>query len=326
MEFKDYYSTLGVSRNASADDIQKAYRKLARKYHPDVNQSPQAESKFKEISEAYEVLKDDDKRSTYDRYGAAWKDAARAGGAPPPGFDFHFDFGQGGGGRGFGGSGFSDFFEMLFGGRGGRSAGNPFGGGGFSGFGDFGGESQGWPPGGGRPRGQDQQAKIALTLEEAARGGQREITVADMVGRSRTYSVNIPPGVRPGQKIRLQGRGGPGAGGGPAGDLYLHIDLKPHDRFRLEGSDLYTSLDVSPWEAALGAELAVKTLDGSIKVRIPPGTSSGRKIRLRGKGFPARGSTGDLYAEVRVMVPKKLSKRERELFEELAEESSFKAR
>jgi curved DNA-binding protein len=324
LEFKNYYSTLGVSRSASPDDIQKAYRKMARKYHPDVNRNAQAGDKFKEISEAYEVLKDDKKRATYDRYGSAWKDAARAGGAPPPGFDFHF--GQGGGGFS-GGSGFSDFFEMLFGGgRGGRGGGSPFGAGSpFSGFGDSGGQAQGgFSTGGRNPRGQDQEAKIALTLEEAAAGGQREITVSDVVGRSRTYSVSIPPGVKQGQKIRLQGRGG--GAGGPAGDLYLEVDLKPHEGFRLDGADLHAPLPVTPWEAALGAELAVRTLDGSIQVRIPPGTSSGRKIRLRGKGFPARGGTGDLYAEIQVMVPKRLTPREKELFEELAETSSFKAR
>ncbi len=323
MEFKDYYATLGVNRKSSQDDIQKAYRKLARKFHPDVNNNnPQAEEKFKEISEAYEVLKDDKKRSTYDRYGAAWKDAARSGGGAPGGFDIKFDFGDGGRG-GFGGSGFSSFFDMLFGNRGG-GGGSPFGQGS-----PFGGGAGGWPggAGGGRaPRGQDQEAKIALTIEEAAQGGQREITVADMVGRSRSYSVTIPPGIKPGQQIRLQGRGQPAVGGGPAGDLYLQVDFKPHDRFRLEGIDLHTVLQVSPWEAALGGEVPIKTLDGTLKVRIPAGSSSGRRIRLRGKGFPARERSGDLYAEIRVMIPGKLSERERELFEELARESSFKAR
>lgn len=319
MEFKDYYSTLGVSKSASQDDIQKAYRKLARKYHPDVNRGPQAEEKFKEISEAYEVLKDAEKRSTYDRYGSAWRDAARSGGAPP-GFDYQFDFGDAGG---FGGSGFSSFFDMLFGNRGGARGQNPFAGGGGSPFGDFGG---GFGGGRGAPRGQDQEVKIALTLEEAAQGGQRDITVSDMVGRSRTYSVNVPAGIKPGQKVRLAGRGGPGAGGGPSGDLYLVVDLKPHEQFRLDGVDLHTHLRVSPWEAALGAEVAVRTLNGSVKVRIPPGSSSGRKVRLRGKGFPSRDKTGDLYAEIRVMVPERLSEREKELFEELDRVSGFKPR
>jgi curved DNA-binding protein len=314
LEFKDYYSTLGVPKSAPQDDIQKAYRKLARKYHPDVNRGPQAEAKFKEISEAYEVLKDADKRSTYDRYGSAWRDAARSGGAPP-GFDYQFDFGDG---AGFGGSGFSSFFDMLFGNRGGRGP-NPFAGAGGSPFGDFGG-------GRGAPRGQDQQVKIALTLEEAAKGGQRDITVSDMVGRSRTYSVNVPAGIKPGQKVRLPGRGGPGAGGGPAGDLYLVVDLKPHEQFRLEGVDLHTDLRVSPWEAALGAEVPVRTLNGTVKIRIPAGSSSGRKIRLRGKGFPARDRTGDLYAEIKVMVPDRLTDREKELFEELDRVSGFRAR
>ena len=313
MEYKDYYRSLGVSKTASEDEIQRAYRKLARKYHPDVNRDPGAEDRFKEITEAYEVLKDKTKRSTYDRYGSAWKQAGRAG-TPPPGFEnIRFDFGGGGGS---GGSGFSSFFESLFGNRGGRS---PFGGG----FGDqdFS-EFTSAPGGASWGRAADQEATLALTIEEAARGGTRDVTIADsMSGRSRTYSVNLPRGVRPGQKIRLSRRDE----GNASGNLILKVELKPHDRLRLDGLDLHCDLPLAPWEAALGTEAIVRTLDGSVKVRIPPGTSSGRKIRLRGHGFPnPKGPDGDLFAEIKIVLPKKLEERERELFEELAKVSSFR--
>lgn len=320
MQYKDYYATLGVSRDASQDEIQKAYRKQARKYHPDVNRDPGAEERFKEITESYEVLKDPEKRQVYDRFGSNWKQYAQGGGGgAPPGFDgfegFNVNFGGDFGGGGA--SGFSSFFDMLFSqGRAG-GGGSPFGGG-------FGGGQAG--RGGWSRRGADQEARIVLTLEEAAKGGQREITVSDpTTGQNRALTVTLPPGVKEGQRIRLSGQGGPGTAG--PGDLYLKVELRHDDRFRLEDRDLYTDLPVSAWEAALGTEASVKTLNGSVRVRIPPGTSSGRKIRLRGKGFPnPKGEAGDLYAEVKVVVPKKLSPREKELFEKLAEESKFKAR
>ena len=335
MEYKDYYSTLGVSKTASADEIQKAYRKLARKYHPDVNRSAGAEDKFKEITESYEVLKDPEKRQTYDRFGKDWKSFSGGRGAPPPGFEnVRFDFGGGGGG-----SGFSSFFDALFGGAGkgnpfvGGGAGGPFGGDPFS-RGGFGGAGGGFTS-----RGQDQEANIALSLEEAARGGRREISVTDpSTGKVKSYTISLPRGVKPGQKIRLAGRGGPGMGNGTAGDLYLKVDIRNDPRFRLEGVDLHTDLAVSPWEAALGAEASVRTLDGAVKVRVPPGSSTGRKIRLKGRGFPRRGTketspkrgqgddAGDLYATIKVMVPDDLSGKERKLFEQLAEASSFKPR
>lgn len=321
MQYKDYYSTLGVTRSASQDDIQKAYRKLARKYHPDVNRDAGAEDRFKEITESYEVLKDPEKRKVYDRFGADWKHYQGGGNAPPgfdgfPGFDgVRFDFG--GGAPGGGGSGFSSFFDMLFNqGRGRGAAGrSPF-----SGF-DPGAAGGGWSS-----RGQDQEARIVLTLEEAAQGGKRDITVSDQVtGQNRNLSITVPAGVKEGQKIRLSGQGGPGAGG--AGDLFLLVELRPHDRFRLDERDLHTELPIAPWEAALGCEAAVRTLNGSVKVKLPPGTSTGRKVRLRGKGFPnPKGDDGDLYAEVRVIVPKKISAEEKALFEQLAEVSKFKAR
>jgi curved DNA-binding protein len=313
--FRDYYETLGVPRDASEEDIRRAYRKLARENHPDVNKDPGAEDRFKEISEAYEVLRDPEKRERYDRFGANWRQGQDVSGAEGfrgggggggagqgfEGFDgVQFDFGGGG----FGGAGdgeFSDFFEQLFGGRGRRGRGTR--GGGFDGFGS---------------RGSDTEAVLELSLEEAARGGPRKITLGD----GRDYEVTIPPGVRDGQRIRLAGEGGRGAGGGPAGDLLLRIRLRPHPRFRVEGSDLHTDVPVAPWEAALGARVEVPTLTGSAKVSVPPGSSCGRRLRLRGEGL----GDGDLYARVKIVVPKKLSSEERELFERLAETSDFDPR
>jgi curved DNA-binding protein len=305
--FRDYYDTLGVDRGASQDDIKSAYRKLARRYHPDVNKEEGAEDRFKEVSEAYEVLRDPEKRERYDRLGANWKSGQDVSGAE--GFDFN---GGGGGGAyrdvrvDFGDGGdFSDFFESLFGGRMGGRGGGGFGGGGFgrAGF---------------STRGTDQEATLELSLEEAARGGRRSISLGD----GRDFDVDIPPGVRDGQRIRLAGEGGQGPGGGPAGDLFLRVRIKPHPRFRVEGNDLYTDLPITPWEAALGAEVEVPTLDGRSRVKVPPGSSCGRKLRLRGEGLPG----GDLYATVSIKVPKKLSRDERRLFEQLAETSKFNPR
>ena len=316
MEYKDYYATLGVGKNATQDEIQRAYRKLARKYHPDVNKVPGAEEKFKEVGEAYEVLKNPDKRTKYDRYGAAWKAAQQGGGTPPPGYeDVWVDMGRSS--EGFGFSGFSAFFEQLFG-SGRRGGADTHG----SDAGPYDWQRE-WVTHGG-----DQEARLALSLEEAAQGGQREITLTEPITRqSKTYVVNVPKGIRPGQRIRLAGQGGKGAGGGSPGDLYLHVELLPHPMFRLDGQDLHTILTVTPWEAALGAEVPLPTLGGAVHVKVPPGSSSGRKIRLRGKGFPdTKGGHGDLYADIRIVVPERLSAQERKLFEELARVSSFQAR
>ncbi|MEA2364732.1 MAG: curved DNA-binding protein [Thermoleophilaceae bacterium] len=304
--FRDYYETLGVGRDASEDDIRRAYRRLARENHPDVNKDPEAEDRFKEVSEAYEVLRDPEKRAAYDRFGQNWKagqDVSGAGGfgGGDGGFeDVRFDFGGGGGG--FGGGDFSDFFEGMFGrGGGGRTRG-------FNGF---------------ASRGQDQVAELELSLQEAARGGKRRVSLAD----GRDYEVNIPPGVRDGQRIRLAGEGGGGAGG-PSGDLFLRVRVRPDPRFEVEGNDLYVDLPVTPWEAALGADgIEVPTLDGRARVRVPPGSSCGRQLRLRGEGMPdGRGGSGDLYATVEIKVPKELSPEEREHFERLAEVSTFNPR
>jgi curved DNA-binding protein len=331
LDYKDYYEILKVKKDSSQDDIQKAYRKLARKFHPDVNKSPDAEKKFKEIGEAYEVLKDPEKRQKYDQYGAAWKQAQQTGGGVPPGWQ-GFDFGGMGGGRGQSGGfdfnfdgmggaggaeGFSSFFEMLFG-RAGAGRARPAG---------FGGEADLGP----RP-GADAEATIALTLEEAIRGGPHQFSFVDPSGGERkSISVRIPPGVRGGQRIRLAGRGLRGADGGEPGDLYLRIEVTPDERFRIEGSDLYTHLAVAPWEAALGAEAEVGTPEGGVRVKVPAGSSSGRKIRLRGRGLPQQGAggqreRGDLFAEIKVVVPSNLSDEERQLFEQLREVSSFQAR
>ncbi|MDA8020581.1 MAG: J domain-containing protein [Thermoanaerobaculia bacterium] len=318
MEYKDYYAALGVDKKASQDEIQKAYRKQARKYHPDVNRAASAEDKFKDITEAYEVLKDDEKRRTYDQFGTTWNQR----GGPPPGWqEINFDFGGGG-------SGFSSFFDALFGGgRGG------FGGGGGSPFAGFGGQGfseQGFGRSGphgsrGFGMGLDQEFTLALTLEEAAKGGKRELSLHEPgSGERKSFTVSLPAGVTDGKKVRLKGKGAT-APDGRKGDLYLKIQLRPHRRFRLEGRDLHAELPVSPWHAALGGEASVKTLNGTLKINIPAGSSSGRKIRLRGKGFPnPKGHDGDLFAEIKVMVPETLTDQERELFEKLRDGSSFR--
>ena len=315
LDYKDYYEVLGVARDAAAEDIQKAYRKLARKFHPDVNKNPGAEAKFKEIAEAYEVLKDPEKRAKYDQFGAAWKARAQ-GGAPPPGFEeFHFDLGSAG--YGGGASGFSQFFEALFGEAAKRSGGR----------GNWASWSNDGRGGWARP-GANQEVLLRLTLEEAARGGVRELTLQAPGGETRRIRVNLPKGIRPGQTVRVPGQGEGGRDGGAAGDLLLKVDLAPHPSFRLEGRDLHVDLDVAPWEAALGAEAEIPTLDGQVRIRIPAGTSSGRKIRVRGRGFPggAGGDSGDLYADIRIVVPESLTAKERQLFSELRDGSTFKPR
>jgi curved DNA-binding protein len=308
--YHDYYEALGVPRDASEQDIRSAYRKLAREYHPDVNKEAGAEDRFKEISEAYEVLRDKDKRERYDRLGSNWKAGQDVSGARGAGaYEEAF---RGGDGFSdvrvdFGGGDFSDFFESFFAGQGGRAR----GGGGRTGANAF------------SRRGADQEATLELTLEEAAAGGKRRLSLGD----GRDFEVDIPRGVRGGQRIRLAGQGETGIGGGPAGDLFLRVRVKRHPLFRVKGSDLYVDLPVSPWEAALGAEVPVRTLSGTARVRVPPDSSSGRRLRLRGEGLPTTGgSAGDLHAVVTVRVPKRLNKEERELFEQLAAVSKFDPR
>jgi curved DNA-binding protein len=307
--YQDYYEALEVPRSASNEEIRRAYRRLARKFHPDVNKEPGAEDRFKQISEAYEVLRDEEKRERYDRLGPNWKAGQDVSGSG--GFDQEFRSGDGfGDGQfDFGGGDFSDFFDGLFGQRGGRRSARGAGPrGGFDGF---------------SMRGGNQEAVLELTLEEAASGGKRRISLGD----GRDFEVEIPPGVRDRQRIRLAGQGSTGAGGGPAGDLFLRIRIKPDPRFRVEGRDLYVDVPVAPWEGALGAEVPVPTLTGTARLKVPAGSSTGRRLRLRGQGLPSPdGSAGDLYAVLAVHVPKRLSKDERRLFEELAAVSKFDPR
>jgi curved DNA-binding protein len=313
---RDFYDTLGVSRDVSADDMQRAYRKLARTYHPDVNKDPGAEERFKDISEAYDVLSDPEQRRRYDAFGPDFRQVApdvdrqtwaRAGaGGPARG-------GSGGRARRGGpaedvftqSGGFQDIdLETMFGGM--------FGGRGGGGFGPI--------------PGADQEAEIELTVEEAYTGGRRTVTLSGPDG-SRTLDVTVPPGVTDGQRIRLRGQGGRGGDGATDGDLYLVVRLAPHPRYRVNGRDITVTLQLAPWEAALGASVAVDTPGGEAKVRVPLGTSSGRRLRLKGRGLPnPRGRPGDLYAEARIMVPSKLSGEERRLFEQLAAVSTFDPR
>ena len=315
MEFKDYYGILGVSKEAPQEEIRKAFRELARTYHPDRNEDPGAEEKFKEINEANDVLRDPEKRARYDAYGMAWK-AAQEGRRPSAGFggvrfDFdpsNVDFSNGGGGE-FGS--FFDLLEHLFGGAR-RASGSRTYSGGFGGLRAV------------SPRmGSDHEARVSLSLEEAAQGGKRRIALTDPdTGKSRTYRVAIPKGVRSGQRIRLVGQGGQGPKGATSGDLYLILDIRPHDRFERKGRDLYAVLPVAPWKAALGGSVRMRTLNETVKIKIPPGSSSGRRVRLKGKGFPDPEGAGDLYVEIRIVVPEALSGEERALYEKLASVSS----
>ena len=322
VQYKDYYQTLGVPRAATDDEIKKAFRKLARQYHPDVaKDKKKAEEKFKEINEAYEVLGDPAKRKKFDELGADWKSGAEF--RPPPGYG---GFPGGGqtfrGGRAmnaeefethFGGTGFSDFFEQLFGSR-------MRGAGGFSG----GGESHF------AERGSDIEGDIMVSLEEAMRGSVREVNVRHPVGRkveTETHQVKIPPGVTEGQKLRLAGRGERGGNGGTAGDLYLRVRLAKHPDFDVDGHNLIHELELAPWEAVLGAEISVPTLDGPVKIKITSGTQSGQKLRVRGRGLPQRdGTRGDLIVVTRIVTPAKISDAEKKLWEQLKRESKFNPR
>jgi curved DNA-binding protein len=313
MARRDFYEVLGVGRDASADDIQSAYRKLARTYHPDVNKDPGAEDRFKEVSEAYDVLSDPEMRRRYDAFGHDFRQVpegvdpqqwarARAGAAQSRAGRWGSTRTREPDTEWFTSTGGIDFEEL---------------------FGDLrDGRRRSWGP----IPGADQEAELTLTVEEAFRGGARSITLSGPDG-SRNYDVTIPPGVTEGQRIRLAGQGGQGTGQAPPGDLYFVVRLAPHPRYRVEGRDLYVELPLSPWEAALGATVAVDTPGGEAKLRVPAGTSSGRRLRLKDRGLPSqRGAPGDLYAEVRIMVPATPSDDERRLFEELARVSTFDPR
>lgn len=312
MEYKDYYETMGVPRDASQDDIKRAYRKLARKYHPDVSKEANAEDRFKEVGEAYEVLKDPEKRAAYDQLGANWKAGQEF--RPPPDWDQGFEF-HGGGFTDGEAAGFSDFFESLFGHGGfgggfGRSAGRQF-----------------------HARGEDTHARVLIDLEDAYRGGTHALTLksttVDPQGRpsvkERTLNVRIPKGVRQGQHIRLAKQGGSGIGRGEAGDLYLEVEFRPHPVYRVEGRDVYLNLPVAPWEAALGATVNVPTPAGVVELKIPANSSGGRKLRLKGRGIPAR-EAGDLYVVLHIALPKADSTAARSAYEAFARAVDFNPR
>ena len=329
VEYKDYYQTLEVPSDASQDDIKKAFRRLSRKFHPDVAANKaDAERKFKDINEAYQVLKDPEKRRKYDRLGENWEQAdfaAQAGGGTRagagPGRDFRWQSGTGPFAREetfhFGGTGFSDFFETFFGSMGGE---DPIGG-------DF--------TAGGRSRdrtGRDVEADIMVTLEEALHGSTRQITLRregpeGKAGQPETYQVKIPPGVSDGQRIRLAGQGEPGLGRGRAGHLFLKVCFAAHPDFRVQGKDLHYDLPLAPWEAVLGSRQKVPTLTRPVTMTIPPGTQNGRKFRLRGHGLPGKGGLrGDLYVRAEIRIPTETTGRARELWEKLAQTSNYDPR
>lgn len=342
---KDYYELLGVKRGASDDEIKKAYRKLARKFHPDLNPGDKtAEEQFKQVQEAYDVLSDSEDRKLYDQYGENWRAVKSGAGAPPPGweraqrstrsggpgagdFDFNFDYsGDFGGFRGGPGEGFDIFEEIFNRGRRGRAT--------------------------RRGRGRDVEAELELSLEEAHRGGRRSLQMqtaevcptcngtgvkdgetcdtcggAGEVLRPKTIEVNIPKGVRDGSTIRLAGQGGAGSNGNEPGDLYLHIRLRPHPQFRVNGDDLEAELSIAPSEAVLGAKVEAPTIDGKVELTVPPGTNTGQRLRLRGQGLNKRkGGRGDEYVRMKIVVPKEVSAEERRLYEELQRISRFDPR
>lgn len=317
MKYRDYYQTLGLSRDTTQAEIKRAYQRLARKYHPDVSEEPEAEARFKELGEAYEVLKDPEKRAAYDQFGKDWKAGQEF--RPPPEWDTNFEFS----GRGFGGSGFSDFFESLFGAA--RS-----GGAGDSPFRDPGGSFRGAAR---RMRGEDHHARVMVSLEDAYAGASKtlklRVPTVDASGRvntgERSVRVKLPRGVRNGQRIRLAGQGSSGAGGGQAGDLYLEVAIGPHRHFRPDGADILLDLPVTPWEAALGATVQVPTLGGKVDLKIPPGSQTGSKLRLRGRGLPGS-PAGDQIVDVQIEAPPADSDSSRALYEKMREEMPFDPR
>ena len=311
MDYKDYYNIMGLERDASQDEIKRAYRKLARKYHPDVSKEADAEALFKELGEAYAVLKDPEKRAAYDELGANWK--AGQDFQPPPNWDAGFEF-SGGGFDAGDGSVHSDFFETLFG----------------QGFGSAQADRRRT---GFHAHGEDHHAKVLIDLEDAYRGATRSITLRtpelDSSGhattKQRTLNVKIPKGVKQGQRIRLSGQGSPGIGEGRTGDLYLEVEFKPHKFFNIEGRDLYLDLPISPWEAALGATVKAPTPEGPVDLKIPQGIATGRKLRLRERGIPGT-PPGDLYAILQITLPAADNDAAKELYRKMEEELAYNPR
>jgi curved DNA-binding protein len=316
MKFRDYYELMGVARDATQDDDKRAYRKLSRKYHPDVSKEADAEERFKEIGEAYAVLKDPEKRAAYDQLGNDYK--AGQDFQPPPGWDEGFEFSGPGAnaGRGFSGAQYSDFFEELFAQQ--RGGGGPSG-----------------QPGSGQfsMRGDDRHARITIDFRDSYTGAQRpinlhvpEVTAAGhVVTKEKTLNIKIPKGIQEGQKIRLAGQGSPGAGSGKAGDLFLEIEFSPDKRHRVDGADVYLTLPVAPWEAALGANVTVPIPSGNVDLKIPANSSQGSKLRLKGKGLPGK-TPGNLYVLIEVQQPPADSDAAKELYKKMAEELPFNPR
>jgi curved DNA-binding protein len=310
MEFKDYYKIMGVERTATQDEIKRAYRKLARKYHPDVSSEKNAEAHFKEVGEAYEVLKDPEKRVAYDELGSQWK--AGQDFRPPPGWDAGFEFSEGGRARADDFD-FSDFFESLYGrqNRGG----------------------QGSARGRVNLQGQDHHARILVEVEDSYTGATRQITLrmpeltADghVITRDRTLNVRIPKGIRAGQQIRLAGQGGMGIGDAGAGDLYLEVAFNPHRHYRVEGGDIYLDLPVAPWEAALGAKVQVKAPSGTIDLKVPAQSQAEKKLRLKGRGLPGK-IPGDLYVVLKIVIPPADTEKARAAYRHMQQQFEFNPR
>lgn len=314
MDYKDYYKILGVEKSASSDEIKKQYRRLARKYHPDVSKETNAEEKFKEVKEAYEVLKDPEKRKAYDQLGSGWQ-GGQGGFEPPPGWEFHQ---QGGAAHsGFHGQGdYSDFFESIFGGMGGGARHHARGGAHF------------------HQRGEDKNAKISISLDQAFHGSEVVLTFQDTVvnpqtqqleRKNRELKVKIPKGVSDGQQIRLAGQGGQGYGGSANGDLFLEVSIKPDKFYKLDGKDITLHLPVTPWEAALGASVVVPSLAGNVNLKIPPGSQSGQKMRLKGRGLPAK-TPGDQYVILDIHIPEPKNDAQKLLYEKMSQEMQFNPR
>ncbi len=311
IEFQDYYQILGVARDSSQQEIQKAYRQLARKYHPDVSKEKGAEEKFKKASEAYEVLKNPETRKKYDALGQNWK--AGESFTPPSGWqNVHSNFG----GQGPSSNGFSDFFDVIFGQAFGQGTQAP---------GAFWGDARA------ATKGEDQTSEIVVSLNEAFSGIQKEIVLLQNSHsahpKEKRIKIKIPPGTTEGTRLRFRGQGKEGRFKGPKGDLFLRIKLSPHPLFQVSGHHVRSEIAISPWEAALGATVEVPTLSGKVNLKIPPGTSSGAILRLKGKGFPIKeGGFGDQHVALKICVPQKLTSKEKTIFEELAKESTFNPR
>lgn len=315
MEFKDYYTTLGIDRNATQDEVKRAYRKLARKYHPDINKEDIAEQRFKEIGEAYEVLQDVEKRAAYDKFGKDWQAGQEF--KPPPNWDKGFEF-HGGGYTETDTSQFSDFFESLFGAQGRVKQRDPFAGQ----YTRYSG------------KGQDLHAKIVIKLEDSYRGSKQSLTLqrpavddsGHVITRPHTLQVSIPKGITEGQQIRLAGQGAPGMGGGTNGDLFLEIAFAKHSYFTPDTRDIMLTLPISPWEAALGAAVPIPTLGGIVELKIPPNSQTGKQLRLKGRGLCSAKASGDQYVTLAIMVPKPVTDKDTELYSSMKATMSFNPR